>query len=156
MDSSCDKFKYNIHQIVYSHDSYPFRRLYFCHSFLCFAASLQCYFHDIHNEQIFPYVRFSQKNIWISRSNGGYSIGKVFTQDCIQKLDGKWFVNVVFEDTIYNDSFALDDKSSINEENFSHYKLVDLVTLPSDIIHINYIFSRFYNYKNIQSEVKTQ
>ena len=141
----CEKSKDNIHQVVYNHDTFPERRLYFCESFTCFAASLKRYFDDMNTEKIFPFVRFDKKNIWITRSNGGYSVGNI-TKNVIKKHNDKWFVDVVFEDKTYKDRSVLYDKLN-NNPNLSHHKLIELVTIPSDIIHFNYIFGSCLNNK---------
>lgn len=142
----CEQYTKNIHQIVYNNDSYPMRRLYFCDSFKCFVATLKCYIKDMIYDNVYPFVYINPRNIRISRTNGGYSIGKVIGSTMKYHKE-EWYISVQFDETIhYNDCL---EKDIEDEKEFTLKKLVKIASLPDDVIHAHNLFCPLFNHIQI-------
>lgn len=75
----CEKYCDDTRCISYICDTHPRRILLYCDKFECLLKTLQCYFKDMNDEKKYPFVKFSNQCIWIPRTNGGFSCGKVLS-----------------------------------------------------------------------------
>ena len=73
----CEKYDPHIRCMNYIHDNYPRRMILFCNKFECFVHAMRKFIHDMNRESTYPFVAFENRNIWIPRSSGGVSQGKV-------------------------------------------------------------------------------
>lgn len=117
--------------ISYATDMHPRRNILYCDRFGCLIASLQRYLNDMNVEKKYPFISFPDQLIWIPRSNGGYSSGKVLCRSGY-KLDKDYpCIDVTFTSEITTDVDEIPKKTDFN--------LVKTVRLH-DIFRINSIF----------------
>ena len=133
----CGKIRKEIREIVYTHDSYPARRLYYCDSFICFVASLKKYLKDIQLENVYPFINVRKKNVWVPRSAGGYSIGNVISNFIINHKDN-WCIHVSFENHVFESKSIIIPQT---ERKFQDLiKLLNVSQLPDDTVRIDGLF----------------
>lgn len=112
------------HCVSYITDIHPKRMILYCDKFECLIKTLQCYFHDMNLEKKYPYIRFSRELIWIPRTNGGFSSGKVMSQfgfklnnenePCIDVMLASE-ISEKIDDPPINESFELSKKVKLND-----------------------------------------
>jgi hypothetical protein len=96
---TCDRLCNHIKS--YNQDEYPSRHVLCCERAKCVFSSLNRFIVDANAEECYPFVMWANKLLWIARSDGNFSVGKVIRNSPLFRKSGHsdLFVLVIFERT---------------------------------------------------------
>ena len=147
----CDKCYVNSKIISYP-DIFPPRIMYSCKNLICFSACLNTFLSDMCESNMYPFYKLSNKLsnnlIYIDRTNGGFSIGKVYKHLPIIWTENEACCTVIFGEKIYKNKYHVFLRS-LRRQEFSLSKLVPIDTLKTVTIE-----KMFLNYWNNEAILK--
>jgi hypothetical protein len=139
----CDCEKH--HSISYLHDPFPLRHIFFCDRKNCFLRALSTYIKDANAQSAYPFVKVkdSSKLMWIPRTNGGFSIGKVTERSIPFLHDGRLHVSTTFANATESSTACV--SKPVQHHHFDRHKCIPISELKettASLFDIDHLFAR--------------
>ena len=137
---NCDRVC-ETHQIVYTHDDHPPRRILFCSHARCFVAAFKLLVDDCAAEQCYPFVAVQpSRPVWIPRTAGGRSVG--FVRRFTPFYDDGTVVVEFCAEVWHDDCDVLD--VPLHNKAFVLTKRVPLCSIDASHVHKRDIFASMF------------